>query len=505
MLIRFRRGRGSRPRGRLWLFRAIAICVGLAPFALTEATLWTFDLGRPDPLDDPFVGFSEVWPLFVLDRSGTRYEVAPAHYKFFEPASFDAVKSPGEFRIFCLGGSTVHGSPFANETAFPAWLQIRLNGLAPRRRWRVINCGGISYATYRVAIVLKEVLRHEPDLIIIYEGHNEFLEERSYEARKRLPAAIRRPLALASRLRTFQVLRAGLTGRGHPPAGRKASRPILGPEVQALLDYRGGLEVYRRDDAWHRGVIEHFGFNLRRMVSLARGAGVPVILVNPVANLETPPFKSAHRDGITPGEIARIEGLCEEARGRYDKNLPAAIGRLERAVRIDDRHAGLHYNLATCYRRLGRVDDARREFLRAKDEDICPLRILEPMRRVISEVADETDTPLLDADALFSARSGDGIAGNDWLVDHVHPSFAGHQMLANALADLLADAGYLENPPGPVPEVERRYRKHFEALGPAYFLTGQKRLQNQRLWTEGRGNLVRRRPAWTGPTRPAKR
>ena len=44
----------------------------------------------------------------------------------------------------------------------------------------MINAGGISYASYRVAVVIKELARYEPDLFIIYTGHNEFLEERTY-------------------------------------------------------------------------------------------------------------------------------------------------------------------------------------------------------------------------------------------------------------------------------------------------------------------------------------
>ena len=95
-------------------------------------------------------------------------------------AEENANKSRDEFRIFCLGGSTVQGRPYANETSFTTWLELSLQAADPRRQWQVVNCGGVSYASYRLLPIMKETLQYEPDLYIIYTGQNEFLEERTY-------------------------------------------------------------------------------------------------------------------------------------------------------------------------------------------------------------------------------------------------------------------------------------------------------------------------------------
>ncbi|MFW6168867.1 MAG: hypothetical protein ACODAD_00150 [Planctomycetota bacterium] len=50
----------------------------------------------------------------------------------------------------------------------------------PSRRWEVVNAGGVGYASYRVAKLMEELVRYEPDLFIIYSGHNEFLKRRTY-------------------------------------------------------------------------------------------------------------------------------------------------------------------------------------------------------------------------------------------------------------------------------------------------------------------------------------
>ena len=51
----------------------------------------------------------------------------------------------------------------------------------PTPHWEVINAGLLSYGSYRVAMVMEELITYEPDLFIVYTGHNEFLERRTYK------------------------------------------------------------------------------------------------------------------------------------------------------------------------------------------------------------------------------------------------------------------------------------------------------------------------------------
>jgi lysophospholipase L1-like esterase len=490
------------------LFRVLAVGVGLLPLAVCEVVLWAFDLGRPNAVDDPFVGFSSVRPLFALTRDGTRYEIPPAHMNFFRKDGFAAVKPPDEFRIFCLGGSTVQGHPFSIETAFPTWLELSLRAADPSRRWEVVNCAGVSYATYREAKVVEELLRYKPDLIIICTGHNEFLEDRSYAHLKAAPALVRIPLEQASRLRTFNVLCAAsqrLLGHRAGAARAPDERTKLSPDVEAVLDYEGGLSSYHRNEEWRQTVIDHFRYNLRRMVARAHAAGIPVLLLNPVSNLETPPFKSEHRAGMSADERRRFDALWDEARQWFGRSLPEAIGRLQRAMALDDQHAGLHFTLAQCYKDCDRFAEARAEFIRAKDQDICPLRILEPMSQAILELARTSGTPVIDLAAYFAAQSPGGITGYNWLVDHVHPSIIGHQRTAGLIFDEMVRLGYAHPRANWTAERDRLYRKNFDSLDDFYYLMGQKRLGNLKLWSEGSGNRTRApSPAANGPLAPAR-
>lgn len=497
-----KRGRPN-PRRRRWRSRLMAMAFGLSLLAGFEGLCRLCDWGRSELRGDPFVGFRSVRPLFVLNADRTRYAISQARRTYFRPQSFSAQKADDEYRVFCLGGSTVQGRPYAVETAFSTWLEISLRTADSSRRWKVINCGGVSYASYRLTPILQEVLGYRPDLIVIYTGHNEFLESRTFDHIRDRGELVNASLAAVSRLHTFNLMRGGFARlRGASPSDPNEGRPILPAEVEALLDYRGGLEEYHRDETWRRNVIRQFRYNLHRMVRLARDAGVDVILANPVSNIgDMPPFKAEHRPDLSDEELAEWESLLAAARGyfrRENYSLHAAVRRLERACKIDPLHAGGWYTLAECYRGVGRTAEARDAYLRAKELDICPLRILQPMNQAVLDVARETGTPLVDVEQLFQQNSPDGIVGSKQMVDHVHPSFEGHQWIADALADKLVELGRVR--PASDWQAKKRcaFQRHLDGLDDNYYVRGDQRLKNLRLWSQGRATAVQPPAPGTG-------
>ncbi len=446
--------------------------------------------------DDPFVGFRSTRPLFVLNEDGTRFEIPKARQAYFRPESFAANKSANEYRVFVLGGSTVAGRPFGIETSFTTWLEIALRAADPSRNWEVVNCGGISYASYRLAPVLAEVLHYQPDLIILCTGHNEFLEARTFDHIAQRGKLLNTSLAAASRWRTFNLAReAFLRTQSKSSSEPAASRPILPTEVEALLDYRGGLEEYHHDEAQRRGIVAQFEYNLRRMVQMTRDAGVPLILVNPACNLAaTPPFKSEHGPDLSAAEVSQWNALNDEARqylrGQV-RDVQQAARLFEQACQIDPQHAGGWYNLAKCYEAAGAWDDALRTYTRAKDADVCPLRILEPMHEAVLQVAQQMDVPLADAQQLFASRSEHGIVGGKWLVDHVHPSIEGHQLLADALLAVMENMGIIDPQPGWEEKQQQQFAAHHDSLNDLYFQQGMQKLKSLQDWAAGRARGMR--------------
>jgi tetratricopeptide (TPR) repeat protein len=470
-----------RPKRRRRLFRLMAVAVGLLPFVGLELALRAFDVGRPTEYLDPYVGFSNLHPQFQFDDDTGNYVTTPSRRMFFNPQEFPAKKPENGFRGFVLGGSTVRGRPYESDSAFAKWVEVELAAGDPQTQYRMVNCGGLSYASYRLTPMVEEVLQYEPDVIVIATGQNEFLEDRTYRDVKERSAARRWIEERLYSLRTVTTVRRWVdTFRDDD----ENARPELPDRLKARLDDASGYVSYHWDETWRRQVIEHYRLSLKTMVRLCRDAGVPVVLVRLDANLrDCPPFKSEHKPGLSAEQELQWRDLFETATRTENSDLKRALELYRAAEKLDDRHARLSFRIARVLDRLEQYDEARRYYIRAKELDICPLRILEEMADDVKKIAEETDTPLVDAREMFRAQSPQGIPGNNLFMDHVHPTIGGHQQIAHGIVEALRKRNRLPKTFQPCSDSERRaaYRRHFRRLGDSYFGSGIRRVN----WLEG--------------------
>jgi tetratricopeptide (TPR) repeat protein len=441
----------GKPRSRWRDLLMASVAIGIF-FFLLEAALALLGVQPVTLREDPFVGFAGRAPLFVpqTDAAGESYLVtSPAKLELFNEQRFPARKRPRTYRIFCLGGSTTFGRPYDDATSFAGWLRELLPVVDPGRRWEVINAGGVSYASYRVARVMRGLADLEPDLFVVYTGQNEFLEERTYPAMRQLPAPVKTVAAALSGTRTWAAMDALMTRIGVISAGPTEEREVLTGEVDAKLDRAAGLELYERDDELRDRILDHYRLSLERMVAIARAAEAELVFVVPAANLRScSPFKSQHTSGLEPAQVVRSEGLLEAAR-RQMRALawPQALASIDEAIGFDPRCAALHYERGRALFALGRHAEAKAAFERARDEDVCPLRALGEMEQILRRVAAEAEVPLVDfrglLEANLQATAGHTILGEEDFLDHVHPTIAGHGALAVELLEAMRQLGAL--------------------------------------------------------------
>ncbi|HAY80955.1 MAG TPA: hypothetical protein DCY79_14205, partial [Planctomycetaceae bacterium] len=347
--------------------------LGVLPFVCLEMGLRVFDLGR-QTAGDPLVGFSEVHPLFERQSDQGVYQTALSRELFFGVQRFAAEKPEGCYRVFCLGGSTVRGRPYQTDTAFARWLELELATCDPSRTYEVVNCGGLSYASYRLRVLLDEVLQYDPDLIVLATGHNEFLEDRTYDAIKSRSKWRAWFEDRANRLRLVTTTKA-LLGRATPTSKSSSGKVVLGDQVETRLDAPGGYGTYHRDDAWQQDVISHFDISVRAMVNRCREAGVPLILVRLGSNLrDTAPFKSEHPEDLALPQENAWQGAFEEATSLEQDAPEQALEAYQRAETIDGEYALLAFRIARVLDRLGRYEEAAAYYQKARDLDVCPLR-----------------------------------------------------------------------------------------------------------------------------------
>jgi lysophospholipase L1-like esterase len=474
---------------KIMLFRSAAVILGMLPLVLLEVALRLFDIGRTLDSYDSLSGFNRNLPLF--ERLGAVYHTARAREPFFCAQEFPAIKPPNEFRIFCFGGSTVHGHPYQSDTAFPKWLEMELTGSDPARPCRSVNCGGVSYASYRLAPLVKEVLSYQPDLVVVMTGENEFLEDRTYQSIKSRSTGRAWLEDAVHSLRILNLARHWLH-EAQPAASGSETSPDgvahLSVEVKTRLDERSGYASYHRNDAWHERVAAQFEDSLRTMIDACRAAGVPILLVKPGSNLrDCAPFKSEHRPNLSlederAWQTAFESATTTEAAGT-NTPLSGALELYRKAERLDGDYALLDWRIARILDRLDKKSDALEYYVKAREQDVCPLRTPKRHEMIFDQIAAETKTLLMDAATLLASKSPDGIPGNNWYLDHVHPTIGAHQKIAQTIAAHVREMG-LVSKTGSWPEEQRReaYRRHLQQLGPNYLADGRRRVEWLENW-----------------------
>ena len=445
--------KGFRDRNRkfpIWKGLMTSLIAVIIFIGLFEGVLALFGVEPELQKEDPFVGFASNIPLFVRNTDNKGKEVmttAANKYMFFNHQQFPLKKEPGTYRIFAVGGSTTYGRPYRDKTSFPGWLRTLLPYADTTRNWEVINAGGISYASYRVAQLMQELVHYEPDLFIIYSGHNEFLEERTYGSLRDTPAIVKMTAEFFSRTRTWSAMSAVLKRMKRSSSSKQDRRYELSGEVNPILDRSVGLDTFKRDETLRAHILEHYRLSLRRMVDIARSAGADIIFVTPASNLkDSSPFKSQHTSGLSPEERSRSEKLLSIAMDNIrNSEWSEAVKILDEAISLDPRFAEHHYRRGRALFALGKYAVATKAFKRARDEDVCPLRAITPMREIFAEVARENSVTLVDfidfIERRYQSEYGHSIPGEEYFLDHVHPTIKGNRLLAVELVETMVDMG----------------------------------------------------------------
>lgn len=476
-----------RAKSRQWSFRVAALGLVCIPFLAAEFLLALFDPSWARQEEDPLVGFSETKPLFEIDQQANIYRIRQDRLRAFVQNGFPATKHPDTFRIFCLGGSTVQGRPYSIETSFTTWLRLSLEAAHPNLNIEVINCGGVSYASYRLTPILRECLQLEPDLILLCSGNNEFLEDRSYAFTKKTMPILDPAFQILSHSRIVRCAMA----IGSRWAHKNTRQATLGPEVDAMLDYERGIERYHRNDSWRQSVEEHFRINIQNMIRTCRRAKVPIMLLSPCVNLkDSPPFKSQHQTNLNAFQRTQWKKCLTEASVEIQKgNLMEAFALLQQALQQDPKHAMTWYQAGKLLYQSGKFQQAEKYFEKALEEDICPLRIRSNMRTMLSGLAQMENIPFYDMHETATKMTPTGITGNEFLVDHVHPSITGHQIIGKELA-VQIQTRWLNEETVEIPSeiLQQRFQDYLKTLPDHYFANGLQRLQNLQAWTQGRAD-----------------
>lgn len=343
-------------------------------------------------------------PFFSLEGGGLYRSRRPGS----RPAAFAADKSSATLRVFLVGGSTVAG--------YDEGLLARgLGRLLPGRRVEVLNCGMSAYDTFREGMLVGELLRYSPDLLVLFSGHNDF-------SMNRVP-----PLPLwRLRLRRF------MEGWGWWRALRAWRRARLpegfGPGGD-FFDARPPVEKIAELEA-----------NLRRTIRAAARGGVQVAVCSPPRSYRTAPL--IRRPWISrtfvSGWLPALRGDRRAARAAW---RPAIEGAEPSPAWL--KPAALFF-LGRAAERAGSLEESRRDLEQALDADhgrgggydLCT----PACGALMGELARGEGALWIDLDAAFRAESWPRLPGMELFHDEFHWSREGDYLISAALVKALLEA-----------------------------------------------------------------
>lgn len=193
----------------------------------------------------------------------------------FRGAETSAAKAPGIVRLMVVGSSTTFDPAVSGDQAtWPARLQFWLTQLAPNHPVEVINAGVPGYRVVDNVIRLEtELFRYQPDVVVLYEGHNDLFAAlrgghepagRATHTPGELPVVTPWGRWLSRHSLLYGKLVARLETLRFMSAGRRAlaTAPTAGSSDEAMLD--AGAHQFAQD--------------LTAFLAVARGVGTRVVI-----------------------------------------------------------------------------------------------------------------------------------------------------------------------------------------------------------------------------------
>ncbi|MDX1699813.1 MAG: tetratricopeptide repeat protein, partial [Melioribacteraceae bacterium] len=364
--------------------------------------------------------------------SNTHYGLNPkVAFRYFSslenvPQSIQEVvsikKESQSFRIFVLGGSSAAGYPYLPLGSFSRYIRQRLEHNYPEWSIEVVNLSLTAVNSYTVRDFTNDIIEQQPDLILIYAGHNEYygaLGIGSLESIGQSRSLTKLIIAL-NKFRITQLTR---------DIVKYLFSLISGDETQKsgtlMARMAEDQKIEFDSDKYIQG-IEQFENNMREVVELAQKNEIPIILSTLVSNYkDQEPFISNEN--------------------------------------VTDKNARLIYNQAKVKLSSGNTIEANSLFRIAKDYDQLRFRAPEKINLIINQLGDEFAIPIVQADSILSQKSPSGIIGDELMIDHLHLNLRGYQDLGELFYTTMKEHNLIpsDNPVFSFDEQDSVTRKSF--------------------------------------------
>ena len=412
------------PPHKRFLFVCVLLLLPFFSVGMLEAVLRLAGFGGYPPIIQP-VGPVAAGTLAITESAGaaTYFFANPDRPGYNEQYSFLTPKPPNTIRIFLVGESAIKGFPQPRNLACSAFLQQMLQDAWPDRAVEVINLGTTAVASFPVLEIMTEALAYQPDLIVIYTGHNEFFGTYGTAS---IGRAGSRPWMLRATRWVHSLALVQVVEKLLPAPRRESNRTLMETMI--------GKSYVAPDDWSRQAAARNLHANIAAMLERCRARGVPVLVcTQPTNERDLAPVGTDKTDSLDATRQREFARLLEEGMNASRKNPTQAAAVLQQALGLLPQHARAHYYLAQACLAVGESEKARDHFIRARDLDPLPWRCTSQSQEAILRAAKESGVPVCDVEKAFHDGSPDGLIGWELMDDHVHPTLRGQALIAEAI------------------------------------------------------------------------
>ena len=406
------------------------------------------------------VGYGQTVPLFITNPQAPEYTLprpdVVSRY-FADPSAgpnvtietnfFLTEKPQNGLRLFVQGGSTAAGFPYGYGASIAGLLDYRIKQSLPEREVEVINTALSAVNSYTLLDFADEIIEQQPDAVLIYAGHNEFLGimgvGSTYSAFNSRPANL---LFLKFKdLRLFQLFQRTL----------HTLKTSLGSSDEAALAKAGARQsqTVMAKVAKHKNIdtkhplfeagLEQFEGNMELLLAKYEAHGIPVFISTIASNLaDQPPFES---NSVDDEFFATLNTLKEAESQSYSTFRKVAL-KLKQDSRLASLEQHAHqtssaeafYYVGKAYLALGAQEQANANLELAKQHDLLRFRAPVEINQIIRRLAKLPGVTLVDSESQLQQAAKNGVIGNDLMLEHLHPNVQGYFEISEAFYQVLA-------------------------------------------------------------------
>ncbi|RNC83717.1 MAG: hypothetical protein ED557_08010 [Balneola sp.] len=345
----------------------------------------------------------EAQPLFVEAPNDSNFLISnssfisryfPSFIPQIAPNAFRKEKRPNTFRVFVFGGSSTQGFPYNFYYSFSEQLEQKLVLETDGLNIEVVNLGMTAVNSYVIRDLSKRILPYEPDAVVIYAGHNEYYGSFGVGTTQFglvNNIGLKRLVIKLKNLRLYQLLENAM----------KPDNPDAGDNRTLMAKVVSESNIELDSPLFDKG-IQQFEKNIGDVLELYERNDIPVYIGTVASNLKDQAPFTDQEDAASA--FREAESLFAQA------DTMSAVNKYKEAKELD----GIRF--------------------RAPDK----------INEVIRSVAEEHKAKLVDIEALLRAQSSSGIEDESLFIDHLHPDYKGHRLMATLFFEHLLEVEKLK-------------------------------------------------------------